>query len=267
MGAVIIQAIIQGIGEFIPISSTAHMIAFHKIYGFPLDLFTKVFFHLGTLFVLVVYFWREIFSMACGFFSLLPLKRTKTKEQQQGFKLLGKVVIATIPCVIAGYYVHKHMHDQGDVLALIGWSSIVFALILFVVDRSSPNFKKLEHLKPIEALMIGITQMLGFIPGVSRLGSTLIAGRILGLKRTEAARFSFLVSIPTVIGAFVLVFFSSPHLPLIFSASMTNAFAIILILGFVTLFLFMRYIRTHTLMIFALYRFIFGLFVLYFTYA
>ena len=253
-------SIIQGITEFLPVSSTAHLQLAHKLFHLPsMGRLTEVALHLGTLLVPVVFFHRDILAMIEGLLSLIKGKVL------DGFWLFLFLVMATLPVVVAGYMLHTYVPSMGRSMTIIGWSSIVSGVLLYVVDENAPVNRKLSTMTFKDALVVGLLQVIALIPGVSRLGITLIAGRLLGFKRTEAARFSFLLSIPTILGATTLMFVKLPNASALFGSSqLFLAMAVSFGVGMVVLFLLMTWLKKFSFAPIALYRIALGLFLLWY---
>ncbi len=253
-----IFSLVQGVTEFLPVSSTAHLIVFEKLMHLhSLGRVTEVTIHAGTLLVVMLYFWQDIWSMVRGFFSLFRGKILP------GTKLFFHLCLATLPVVIVGYVLHRYLPDLGRSLPLLGLTSIVAGVILYAADQNTPASKGLTSMTSMDALIIGCLQMTALIPGVSRSGATLIASRLLGYKRVDAARFSFLLSIPAILGAITLVtldVIKEHTIP--FDLNLLVAFGISFLVGIFILFLFMTWLKKNTLKLFALYRIIFGIFII-----
>lgn len=260
MNDLFILSIIQGITEFLPVSSTAHLQLAHTLFKLPsLGRLTEVALHLGTLLVPLVYFHRDILAMIEGVFSVIKGKTT------EGFWMALFLVVATIPVVIAGFMLHTYMPDLGRTMTVIGWTSIISGVLLYVVDENMTTTRKLSAMTLKDAVVIGLLQVVALIPGVSRLGITLIAGRLLGFKRTESARFSFLLSIPAVLGATTLTFAKLHNgWDLFSSSSLFLAMAISFGVGFVVLTILMTWLKKFSFAPIALYRIALGVFLLWY---
>lgn len=202
---IIVIALVQGITEFLPISSSGHLILVPSLTGWPdQGLAIDVAVHIGTLFAVLLYFWQDtkgLFFAACGSVGIAPARRAIEGTIYQ--KLFWALIIGTIPIVV--FYGALMVTQTSEVFSetlrtmeVIGWTSIIFGLLLYVIDRSAPVTKALDRMTHKPALMIGIAQILALIPGTSRAGITMTAGRWLGFSRTEAAKFSMLLSIPTI---------------------------------------------------------------------
>ena len=198
---IIVLAIVQGISEFLPISSSGHLILVPALTGWKdQGLIADVMVHMGSFLAVVVYFWRDILQLVKGAFLLMKGQMTTYG------RLAMLIVIATIPAVIFGLFVKKTgLIDNIRGPEIVGWNAIIFGVLMYVADRFSSDRKIMEDIKFMPALLIGLAQAVAIIPGTSRSGITMTAARSLGLKRAEAARFSFLLGIPAIAGAGVLV--------------------------------------------------------------
>lgn len=193
-------ALVQGITEFLPISSSAHLILVPALTDWPdQGLIIDVAVHVGTLLAVLIYFARDIVGMLWGA-TMLAMGRWTP-----GGKLALQVVLASIPVVAAGLVLHALILAEGRDLRLlvqiIAWATLGFGLLLWVADQTSLQVRKVGHLGWRDALIVGCAQALALIPGTSRSGITMTAGRFLGMERAEAARFSMLLSIPTILAA------------------------------------------------------------------
>jgi undecaprenyl-diphosphatase len=198
---IIVLALIQGITEFLPISSSGHLILVPALTGWmDQGLVTDVMVHMGSLAAILVYFWRDVLALACGGLNLL-----RGRVTAQG-KLAVWIVLATIPAVVFGLILRKS--GLGDALRLpevVAWNAIIWGIVLYLADRFGRMEKTMVDMGLPQALLIGLAQAIALIPGTSRSGITMTAARALGFTRPEAARFSFLLGIPAMVGAGVLV--------------------------------------------------------------
>lgn len=193
---VIVLAIVQGVTEFLPISSSAHLVLIPAVtdwqdQGLTMDVAV----HVGTLCAVILYFWRDLLAMAVGVLRLASGRVTTAAS------LLMKIVIATLPVMVAGYAVNRYAIDILRSIEVIAWATIGFGVLLYIADRVGMTVRRLEHLTVVQALIIGMFQALALIPGTSRSGITITAARLLGYERTDAARFSLLIAIPAIAGA------------------------------------------------------------------
>lgn len=203
-----ILAIVQGITEFLPISSSGHLVLIPVLTGWTdQGLMMDVSVHVGTLVAVLVYFrddTKGLFLAGLGSIGIAPARRAIDGTIYG--KLFWAIVIATIPAVIVGFMLK--VTGTADLMrgaAVIATTSIVFGLLLYWADRVGATEKSLERMAIKPALIIGLAQMLALIPGTSRSGITMTAARYLGFNRQDSARFSLLLSIPTIIGAAVLL--------------------------------------------------------------
>ena len=204
-----ILALVQGVTEFLPISSSGHLVVaweFFDARGWDVTqqsesqrLVIDIAVHVGTLAAVCLYYWRDLWLMAAGMARLLIGQWTP------GARLALLVILATLPVVGAGYLfkdtITQSLHGNVEIVA---WTTIGFGILLFIADRLAMTVRRVEHITIFQALFIGLSQVLALIPGTSRSGITMTAARFFGYERPEAARFSLLLSIPTILGAGVL---------------------------------------------------------------
>jgi len=196
---IILLAIIQGLTEFLPISSSAHLILLPRVAGVQdQGLLIDIALHVGTLLAVLVYFRQDIWQILVG------LLRVMQRRRDPGAKLAGVIIVATAPVVVAGFLVHIYIGDLLRNAEIIAWATVGFAILLYIADRIGMTVRRIEHLDYGSGLAIGLAQVLALIPGTSRAGITMTAARALGLERRESARFSMLLSIPTIFAAGVL---------------------------------------------------------------
>jgi len=249
-----VLAIIQGITEFLPISSSGHLRLGSKMLGLSENtLILDVAVHVGTLFAVAAYFWRNLVFMLVGVFENLRGRK------HDGGRLAGYLVVATIPIVIVGYFGDTLIENHLRTLEIVGWATLGFGILLFLADRIGMTILRVDHLSVPHALTIGIAQVLALIPGTSRAGITITAARFLGYDRTEAARFSMLMSIPAIAGAGLLIGMrlfetSDPVLTrdALLAAILSFATALLVIA------LFLRWLRFAGFGLFVLYRIALG---------
>ena len=193
-----VLALVQGITEFLPISSSGHLILVPELTDWPdQGLLMDIAVHLGTLFAVLVYFRRDVWRMLIGVFRFFTQARITP-----GGRLAFYVVIATIPVIAAGYYLKQQGYAQALRSAeVIGWTTLGFGGLLYLSDKLGMTIRRIEHLTLGCALIVGFAQVLALIPGTSRSAITMTAARFLGVERPDAARFSMLLSIPVILGA------------------------------------------------------------------
>ncbi len=192
---ILILAIIQGITEFLPVSSSAHLVLVPLLTDFPdQGVVFDVALHTGTLLAVMLYFHKAVASMTKGGVDVLTGRMTTDNA-----KLFGLLVMATIPVAIAGYFLKDFVAGGARSFTVIGITSIVFGVLLWVSDLFPRYQHNLKQVSWLHALFFGLFQMLAIIPGTSRSGITMTAGRFLGFKRKDAAEFSMLMAIPVLV--------------------------------------------------------------------
>ena len=259
---IVVLAIVQGITEFLPISSSGHLILVPVVAGWPdQGLLIDVAVHVGTLGAVMLYFWRDVWAMLSG------LGRLAKGRWDPGAKLATLVVVGTVPVVIAGF-VLNHFYPQGlRSIEVIGWTTLGFGIVLYVADAFGLTVRRLEHLRFSDAAVIGVSQILALIPGTSRSGITMTAARMLGFDRPDAARFSMLLSMPTILGAGTLKgweLYQSGDAQLT-----TDAFAVAglaMVSALVAIAAMMAWLRRATFTPFVVYRVVLGVLLLAFAY-
>ncbi|MEQ1889198.1 MAG: undecaprenyl-diphosphate phosphatase [Alphaproteobacteria bacterium] len=259
----VVLAIVQGITEFFPISSSAHLILTPKLMGWvdqgPLiDLAV----HIGTLLAVILYFRAEMWRMTLGGAALLRGRYTPDA------KLFLLVSLASIPAFAAGALIYAL--GGGEVMRnveLIGWTTLIFGALLYLSDQYGRHLYRLEHVNYMHALLIGLAQAMALVPGVSRSGSTMTAARFLGMERAEAARFSFLMSIPVTLaagGLGALEIYKTGQVELQINAAISGAVAFFTALFAISVLI--RWLQTSSFTPFVVYRMILGAGLLMWTY-
>jgi len=244
---ILILSAVQGIFEFLPISSAAHLVLVSKYYNFVnQNLLIDICLHLGSLLAIIFYFRSDLFNFI------------KNKN------FLIKILIGTIPIIPIGYIIYQTgLIDKFRSVEIIAWMSLIFGIFLYVADRSKISKKIDSHFTNKSALTIGIFQILALIPGVSRSGITITAGRIFGFSRYDAAKISFFLSIPTLAAASLLGIFNiykEGSAELNFLAIIAVIFSFIF--SYISIAIFLNYIQKFTLKIFVIYRVIISIFLL-----
>lgn len=263
---IIVLAIVQGITEFLPISSSGHLILVPLLVNWPdQGLLMDVGVHMGTLAAVILYFRSDVMNMIKAFFHLITRNKNIIETDK---RLMIAVVLSTIPIVIVGGIVSKMgWNDAWRTLEIIGWTSIIFGLFLYIFDEKCAVTKTIMELRYGQAMIIGFAQILAIIPGTSRSGITMTAARALGFSRTEAARFSMLMSIPTIMAAGVI-----ESLELVKSGDLVLGADILLGAGlsFLTALLaiagLMKWLEKSSMTPFVIYRVILGIALLGITY-
>ncbi len=260
---VIILAIIQGISEFLPISSSAHLIIFRDLFGVgssvigDFGLSFDIALHFGTLLAIVIYFFKDFFKMVISGLT----RGIKTSEG----KLFWYIVVATIPAAIAGVLFEDVIEEmiRGNFI-IIGLALIVMGIIIYLVDKNFKQEKSLDKLTLKDSILIGCSQVFALIPGFSRSGTTIACGRSLKLNREDSAKFSFYLSLPVVLGATVLNLFDSSTITAIsnnisvFMVGILVAF----ISGLICIEFLLKYLKKHDFKVFMWYRILLGILVI-----
>ena len=191
-----VLAILQGLTEFLPISSSGHLVLMPIVLGWKdQGLTIDIAVHIGTLGAVVLYLRRETWMILSG------LGKIVVGKYDEGAKLAGLLLIASIPVFIAGIAVRVLIGDGIRIPSVIGWAFIIGGILLYISDRFGTRIRKTSGLTILDALLIGIAQAFAIIPGASRAGTTITMARLLGYERTDAARISLLMSIPAIAGA------------------------------------------------------------------
>lgn len=253
-----ILGLLQGLAEFLPISSSAHLALAPWLFHWPEPgLAFDVALHVGTLVAVLGYFRAEWARLARAAWNVARKLRAETPEEWRAVY----IVIATIPGVIAGVLLQKQAEAAFRAPVLIAEALIVMGFVLWLVDRFVPRTRALGAINALDALLVGCAQAFAIVPGVSRSGATISAGRALKLDRDAAATFSFLISMPIIAGAAAFEgrhlihtpFFGMPMLVGVLTSAIAGWFAIAALLRFVT---------HRSYGIFAVYRFVLGAIVL-----
>lgn len=265
----IVLGAVQGLTEFLPISSSAHLIIVPWLFGWEESGLTfDVALHLGTLVAVLVYFWREIAQIAVA----VPRGLIERRPLADPMARLGWIILlGSIPAAIAGFIAADaidsffHGGDGGNTaIVLVALLMIALAVLLALAERIAKHERSFECVTGRDGLVVGLAQALALLPGVSRSGSTITAALFRGLQRDAAARFSFLLGIPAIVGAGVFETRSlletglAPGEEQVFLAGMATA----AIVGYLAIAFLLRYLRTRSTMIFVVYRLGLGMLLL-----
>ena len=244
---ILILAAIQGVFEFLPVSSFAHLVIISKYYAFNnQNLLIDICLHLGSLIAIIFYFRKDLFDFI------------KNKN------FLIKILVGTIPIIPIGYILYQTgLINNLRSLEVIGWMSLIFGILLYLSDKTKITKKIDAEFTNKSAIIIGLFQVLSLMPGVSRSGITITSGRLLGFSRFDSAKISFFLSIPTLGAASILGIYNiykEGSAELNFLALIAIIFSSIF--SYFTIALFLNFIKKFSLNIFVIYRIVFSLFIL-----
>ena len=259
----IVLGIVQGLTEFLPISSSAHLIVIPWMLGWDDGGLTfDVALHLGTLTAVVIFFFRDWVQIVCQGFGL-NVGRDPALQKNRG--LLWLLAAGTIPGAIAGVLFEKQAEHAFRSPYVIATTAILFGILLWFADAAGRKQKDISHVSAQDSISIGLAQALAIIPGVSRSGITMIAGLFRNLDRPTAARFSFLLSTPIIAGAAAKKFWDLHKAGVGLPHDMQTAFLAGIIasaiVGCITIAFFLNYLRRRSLAVFVWYRIVFGIIV------
>jgi undecaprenyl-diphosphatase len=253
----IIFGAIQGLTEFLPISSSGHLVILHQVFNLEVDnLIFDVALHFGTLLALLIFFRCKLFASPNGRARLLVPQK------------IIWIIIATLPAAVAGFFMEDIIGIYLRNIAAVSWALVVGGVLLIIADRYSVKQKDFNSLNPLEIFLIGTAQAIALIPGVSRSAITIIAGLGLKLQRQAAAEFSFLLAIPILFGAAAKKFFDlnlagwSAIDVWVFIIGTLTAF----IVGYLVIKYFIKFLKKYSLVWFGWYRIILGAIVLLWIY-
>ena len=265
MLGIIILGIIQGIAEFLPISSSAHLIIFRDLFGIGahatqnIEFIFDIALHLGTLLAIGIYFFKDFIDMI-----VKGITKPKTSEG----KLLWYIIVATIPAALAGILLEDIIDEmiRGN-FYIIAFALIIMGIIIYLVDKHMKQDKNVHEMTFKDAIIIGCSQVFALIPGFSRSGTTIATGRSRGLDREASAKFSFYLSAPVVAGAVLLTLIKGDNISLIMNNLSIFIIGILVsfIAGLLCISFLLSYLRKNDFKIFMWYRVILGIVVILWT--
>ena len=259
---IVILALVQGLSEFLPISSSGHLILAHEALGHrgaEMNLILDIAVHVGTLFAVLLYFRKDVMAMLCGCVCTAQGKGADHK----GRNMLVYVLVASLPVIIIGFILHSMMPDMWRSVTVTAWCTLIFGVVLWIADKKGSQTRTVEDMGLKDALIVGAAQVLALIPGVSRSGITMTAARFLGVSRTESARFSMLLAMVAISGAGALGSLSlleSGNLALGLDVLFAIVFSFLSAL--VALHLMMRWLEKASFTPFVIYRIALGVLLL-----
>ena len=265
LGTLILLALIQGITEFLPISSSGHLILLPELTGgADQGQAIDVAVHVGTLFAVMLYFWRDVGRLFRGGLHVVS-GRVRTDDA----RLFLLLAIATIPVVMAGFVLKMSgLSDALRSIKVIGWTMLIFGLVLYWYDRVSPVVRREAEFSLRDAIIMGLWQAVALIPGTSRSGATITGARMLGFNRYDGAKLAMLMSIPTIAASGVLLgadVIGTADMGLIRDASLAAGFAFAAALLALTL--MMRLLDAVSFTPYVIYRVVLGLILLWIAYS
>jgi undecaprenyl-diphosphatase len=256
----VLLALIQGITEFLPVSSSGHLVLLPALTGFAdQGQVIDVAVHVGTLGAVILYFWRDVRMALSGIPGLLT-----GRLDSPGARLAFHLLVATIPVILAGLILHvTGLADALRSITVIGWTMLLFGILLYWADRRGPTSRQAEGWTLKDAVIMGLWQAVALIPGTSRSGITITAGRLLGYDRESAARLAMLMSIPTIAASGILL---GADVALNADATAARDGAIAAALAFVSalgaLAIMMRLLRSVSFTPYVIYRVALGVVIL-----
>jgi undecaprenyl-diphosphatase len=262
----IVLGIVQGLTEFLPISSSGHLILVREIFDWDFEdnLTFDVAIHLGTLVAVLAYFWNEWVAMARSGLAWLGGDREQRTGQPYSARLLGIILVGSVPVGILGLAVDSLAADTVRKVAVFGVTLILGGILLWTAERYAKSTRKIENAGTRDGLIVGGAQALALIPGVSRSGATISAALFDGFDRRDAARFSFLLSTPAIAGAGLYKGLQaaaeglpSSDIPAIIAGTITAG-----LVGWLSIRFLLRFLQTGTYLPFVIYRLALGVFVL-----
>jgi len=263
----IVLGLIQGLGEFLPISSSGHLVVLPKLFGWgDQGLAFDVALHFGTLLAILIYFkedWKKIFAKS---YFLKETSRIFIDRKREFYDIkdlkkdtLVIIAFATIPGVLAGLFLEDYAANLFRNPILVGFSLLFGAMVLFYADKAGKKKKKERDIDFKTAFTIGIFQMLAVVPGMSRSGMTISGGLLMGLERTAAARFSFLLATPIILGA------TAKEFPHFISAGIDTDLVLGILVafgsGYLAIKYMLQYLEKQSYNIFVIYRMLLALFI------
>ena len=262
--------IIQGLTEFLPISSTGHLTIAGKLMHLISEqrpeewtAFIAVI-QLGTLIAVIIYFWKDIWKIIFEFLNQNVKQKVKFKEQSLNSKLGWLIIIGSIPVGVIGLSLKKVI--EGSLtkdLYVIAASLIILAVILAAAEKTAKLKKGMGGITKLDAFIVGVCQSLALIPGSSRSGTTITGGLFLGMNRETAARFSFLLSIPAVLASGLLEFYESlKYLNSSMAVHLAVATIFALVFGYLSIDFLLKYLRRNSTFLFVYYRIALGILII-----
>lgn len=259
-----ILGIVQGVTEFLPISSTAHLRVVPSLLGWgdPGVAYSAVI-QLGSVIAVLAYFAKDLYEIGKGFFASVKAKDYASKD----VRLVGAIVLGTVPICVVGLFLKHVLETEGGPLRslqLIGGASILMAVLLFFAEKVGRKQREVDQMGARDGLLIGLGQAMALIPGCSRSGSTLTFALFLGMKREDAARFSFLLGIPAIVlsGLIELKALLDQPTQMGFTPGLAVGLISATVVSYAAIWWMLQFLRKHSTTAFILYRLLFGVAVI-----
>ena len=264
--AILAYAFIQGFTEFLPVSSQGHLIFFN--YYFPIHNLTQlsiseltIVAHFGSFFAICIYYRRLLFRI------LISVRFITRPDIDRNAEILLNLIVATIPICFAGYYFAKLVYlDEKTLITIIGYTSVIFGIILYLTDKFCLRIRNIETIKKSTAFFIGLSQCLALFPGVSRAGAVLSYMRFNGFTREQALLFCNMMSIPVIFSA--LIFMLTKNFDAMLIDNFLNLYVVLifflsLLFSIIFIHFFVLWVRKSSFLIFVIYRVAFGLAIIF----
>lgn len=262
----IILGLVQGLTEFIPVSSSGHLVLTHALFGEgSMDLAFDATLQLATVLAVLVYFWKDLLSVALNFFRIILKKEVSQKDKTMVWALL----LGTIPAVIFGLLLESKMETVFRSTSLVAGALLFGSVLMYLAERSYYGSRQgdslvKKELTILSGITIGFYQCLALIPGVSRSGATISGGLFQGLSREDATRFSFLLSFPIIFGSGLKQFIGLAGTGSALTFSLLVSFLVAFITGYFAIRFLISYLKNHSLKVFIWYRVILAVVILLF---
>lgn len=267
---IFILALVQGITEFLPVSSSGHLVLVHSIFdpaeagdaAWNSHMVLDIGVHIGTLLSVLLYFRKDVVMMFGGL-----AKAATGDTNHEGARLVFYVLLASIPVIAAGFVMHLMQPSWILQVEIVAWMTIIFGIVLWLADRTLDTSKTLSNMNIKDSIIIGLSQALALIPGTSRSGITMSAARFLGYSRAESAHFSLLLAMVAIGGAGALGIYEVYKQGIfIVGLDFLIAIAISFVSGLIAISLMMKWLERSSFMPFVIYRMILGSLLLVYVY-
>ena len=252
----IILGVVQSISEFLPISSSGHLAVIPQFFDWKLQsLSFDIALHLGTAIAVIAFFWKDWVKLIKAFVQTIKNRKLQTPDE----KLIWYIIAATIPAAVAGYFFESQIENIFRHPPTISYAFLFTAFVLYISDGWNQKNLEIKSLKFFQALIVSLAQVIALMPGISRSGMTIAAGRFIGLTRENAARFSFLLATPIILGAaiFSIKDFVFENIPALILGTVVSAFV-----GYFAIKWFLIFIKKYPLWYFSVYLVILALLTL-----